>query len=72
MDTVSLSSRSLVAANRSVRLPDLESHQTRQHLVAEIRQLVEVVYKRQRDPAHAGFAKVCEFLVTRPGVPMSG
>src|SRR5262249_8589077 len=37
-------------------------HQARQHLVAEVRQLVEIIDEREPDPAHAGLGDGVEFL----------
>src|SRR4051794_28843635 len=46
----------------SVRLPDAEAGEARQHLVAEIRCLVEIVDERHRDAAHAGAGDVGQLL----------
>src|SRR5262245_53306215 len=56
-------------ATGSIRRPHPEPRQARQHLLTEIRQLVEIVDEREGDAAHAGFADAGELVrhaVRRP------
>ena len=46
----------------SVRLPDAEPGEAWQHLVAEVRHLVEIVDERHRDAAQAGAADIGELF----------